>query len=91
MPAAILASVLAVAGATTMHAGPPGRLDVLEPAAARLPGAVVVEHRRLRDGGEGERHDEALGRLGAHDERLQPVLDEPAHQLDRLVDGDAAR
>ena len=72
------------------HARLPGRLDVLEPAAARLPGALVVEHRRLRDRREGERHDEALRGLGAHDQRLEAVLDEPAHQLDGLVDGDAA-
>ena len=91
MPAAILASVLAVAGATTMTLAGPGRLDVLEPAAARLPGALVVEHRRLRDGGERERHHEALRRLGGDDQRLEAVLDEAAHQLDGLVDGDAAR
>ena len=59
MPAAILASVFAVAGATTMTLRGPGRLDVLEPAAARLPGAVVVEDRGLGHGGEGERHHEA--------------------------------
>ena len=41
------------------NVAPTGRLDVLEPAAAGLPGAVVVEDGRLGDGGERERHHEA--------------------------------
>ena len=40
---------------------------------------------------ERERHHETLRCLRGHHQRLEAVLDEAAHQLDRLVDGDAVR
>ena len=90
MPAAIFASVLAVAGATTSDLSSARGLDVLEPAAVGLPGALLFEDGRARDGGEGERHHEALGGLGGDHDGGEPVLDQQTHQLDRFVHGDAA-
>ena len=91
MPVASLATRVGRGRGHHHDVGPPGGLDVLEPAARRACQALSSSSTPApRHGGERERHDEALARLGGDHGRREALFGEQAHELDRLVDGDAA-
>ncbi len=90
MPVASLAIVLAVAGATTMTCArrAASMCSNQPPPACHELSSSSTAGARYR--GEGQRHDEPLGGLGGDDRRDEAVLRQQAHELDGLVDRDAA-